>query len=61
VTCSCSHHLSWQDLAQVLARAAADAGRDFVILDRLTQGPDHPALLAMPETEYLRCFVLLVR
>jgi len=61
VTCSCSNHLSWQDLAQSLARAASDTGRDFVILDRLTQGPDHPVLLAMPETEYLRCFVLLVR
>ncbi len=58
VTCSCSHHLSWSDLAGALAAAASDAGRDLVVLETVTQGPDHPVLLAMPETEYLRCFVL---
>jgi 23S rRNA (cytosine1962-C5)-methyltransferase len=60
VTCSCSHHLSWQDMLDVLARAAQDSGRDFTVLDRTTQGADHPVLLAMPESEYLRCFFLRV-
>lgn len=60
VTCSCSHYLFWQDMIDMLAAAAQEAGRNFVVLDRITQGPDHPVLLAMPESEYLRCFVLRV-
>ncbi len=60
VTCSCSHYLFWQDMLDMLVAAAQDAGRSFVILERLTQGPDHPVLLAMPESEYLRCFILRV-
>jgi len=60
VTCSCSHYLFWQDMIDMLALAAQDAGRSFVIVDRVTQGPDHPVLLAMPESEYLRCFILRV-
>lgn len=60
VSCSCSHHLFWQDMLDMLARAAQDAGRSFVITERTTQGPDHPVLLSMPETEYLRCFFLRV-
>ena len=58
VSASCSHHLGWQDLLDVLTGAAQDAGRQFTIVNRLTQGPDHPVLLSMPESEYLRCFVL---
>ncbi len=58
VTSSCSHYLFWQDLLDVLVGAAQDAGRSFTITDRSTQGPDHPVLLSMPESEYLRCFVL---
>lgn len=60
VTCSCSHYLFWQDMIDMLVLAAQDAGRSFVVLDRVTQGPDHPVLLAMPESEYLRCFILRV-
>jgi 23S rRNA (cytosine1962-C5)-methyltransferase len=58
VSSSCSHYLFWQDLLDVLVTAAQDAGRSFTILDRTTQGPDHPVLLAMPESEYLRGFIL---
>jgi len=58
VTSSCSHHLSWQDMFDVLCAAAQDAGRDFMLLDRSTQGPDHPVLLSMPESEYLRSVFL---
>lgn len=60
VSCSCSHYLFWQDMLDMLAAAAQDAGREFVILERTTQGPDHPVLLSMPESEYLRCFILRV-
>ena len=60
VSSSCSHYLFWEDLLQILTRAAQDAGRSFRIINRIGQGPDHPILLNMPETEYLRCFFLEV-
>ncbi len=60
VTSSCSHYLFWQDLLDILIAAAQDAQRSFKIIDRTTQGPDHPIILSMPETEYLRCFFLTV-
>jgi len=60
VSSSCSHYLFWQDMLDMLVAAAQDAGRTFTILDRTTQGPDHPVLLSMPESEYLRGFVLQV-
>jgi 23S rRNA (cytosine1962-C5)-methyltransferase len=44
----------------VLVAATEDIGREFTILDRSTQGPDHPFLLSMPESEYLRGFILQV-
>lgn len=58
VSSSCSHYLFWQDLHEMLASAAQVVGRDFTVLDRTMQGPDHPVLLSMPETEYLRGLVL---
>jgi len=60
VTSSCSHYLFWQDLLDILIEAASDCKRNFKIINRTTQGPDHPILLSMPETEYLRCFFLAV-
>jgi 23S rRNA (cytosine1962-C5)-methyltransferase len=60
VSSSCSHYLFWQDMLDMLVAAAQDVGREFTILDRTTQGPDHPVLLSMPESEYLRGFVLQV-
>jgi 23S rRNA (cytosine1962-C5)-methyltransferase len=60
VSSSCSHYLFWQDMLDMLVAAAQDAGRTLAILDRATQGPDHPVLLSMPESEYLRCFILRV-
>ena len=60
VSSSCSHYLFWQDMLDMLVAAAQDAGRTLAILDRSTQGPDHPVLLSMPESEYLRCFILRV-
>lgn len=57
ITCSCSHHLSEGLFAEMLAEAARDAGCWVRILERRTQASDHPILLAMPETFYLKCFI----
>ncbi len=58
VTCSCSHHLSESHFIEILADAARDAGRTLRILERRTQSQDHPVLLAVPETQYLKCLIL---
>lgn len=58
VSCSCSYHISEEQLWEILISAAADARRSFQILEKRTQGRDHPILLALPETYYLKCFVL---
>ena len=60
VTCSCSHHLSEADLLQLTAEAALDAGRQLRVLERRTQSQDHPILLTVPETHYLKCLILEV-
>lgn len=58
VTCSCSHHVSWADLEGAVASAAADASRRVRLLERRGAAPDHPVVLNLPETEYLKCLVL---
>ena len=60
VTCSCSHHLSWADLEATVASAAADAQRRVRLRERRGAAPDHPVVLNLPETEYLKCLVLEV-
>lgn len=60
VTCSCSHHLSEAMLLQLVAEAALDAGRTLRVAERRTQGRDHPILLTVPETHYLKCLILEV-
>jgi 23S rRNA (cytosine1962-C5)-methyltransferase len=60
VTCSCSHHLSEAMLLEIVAEAALDAGRELRVLERRTQAQDHPILLTVPETHYLKCLVLQV-
>ncbi len=60
VTCSCSHHVSWSDLEGSVASATADAGRRVRLLERRGAAPDHPVVLNLPETEYLKCLVLEV-
>jgi 23S rRNA (cytosine1962-C5)-methyltransferase len=60
VTCSCSHHVSWADLESAVAAAAADASRRVRLLERRGAAPDHPVVLNLPETEYLKCLVLEV-
>jgi 23S rRNA (cytosine1962-C5)-methyltransferase len=60
VTCSCSHHLSEAMLLEIVAAAALDAGRTLRVLERRTQAQDHPILLTVPETHYLKCLILEV-
>ncbi len=60
VTCSCSHHVQESALLQVVAEAALDARRTLRILERRTQAQDHPILLTVPETLYLKCVIFEV-
>lgn len=57
VTCSCSHHISAADFAATIAAAGADAGRRVRLLERRGAAPDHPVILTIPETEYLKCLI----
>jgi len=58
VSCSCSHHMSEAALLEIIAEAALDAGRTLRVLERRTQAADHPILLTVPETHYLKCLIL---
>ena len=58
VTCSCSHHISPDVFEGVVAGAAVDARREVRLLARLGQPVDHPALLNVPETSYLKVLIL---
>ncbi len=58
VTCSCSHHLDDVLFRQVLMEAARAAHRPFRVIEWTGESPDHPQLLAVPETHYLKCVVL---
>jgi 23S rRNA (cytosine1962-C5)-methyltransferase len=58
VTCSCSHHIPEHFFLELVAEAANDARREVVIVDRRTQARDHPILLTMPETHYLKCLII---
>jgi len=60
VTCSCSHHLSEAMLLEIVAAASLDTGRKLRVLERRTQAQDHPILLTVPETMYLKCLILEV-
>jgi 23S rRNA (cytosine1962-C5)-methyltransferase len=60
VTCSCSHHVGWADLEAAVRSAAVDAHRQVRLLERRGAALDHPVVLNLPETEYLKCLVLEV-
>lgn len=60
VTCSCSHHMRYPDFIDVIALAAREAGRNVTVAGVGRQGPDHPWIPAMPETEYLKVVLLAV-
>jgi 23S rRNA (cytosine1962-C5)-methyltransferase len=60
VTCSCSHHVPLQEFTEVVAAAASDAGRRVQMLENRGAAPDHPAILTLPETSYLKCLICRV-
>ncbi len=60
VTCSCSGKLSPEGFGAIVEEAARDAGRMVQLLERRGAGRDHPPLLGVPETEYLKCWILRV-
>jgi 23S rRNA (cytosine1962-C5)-methyltransferase len=60
VTCSCSHHVPLQEFTEVVAAAASDAGKRVQVLEIRGAAPDHPAVLTLPETSYLKCLICRV-
>ena len=58
ITCSCSYNVSESAFADVVASAAADAHADVAVVEKRMQGRDHPVLMTVPETFYLKCFIL---
>ena len=60
VTCSCSFHVSESDFLDMLTSAAVDAHRSVRIREKRTQASDHPILLGVPETYYLKCVICSV-
>jgi len=60
LTCSCSYHITEALFLQILAEAANDARKSIVVAERRTQAQDHPILLTMPETHYLKCLIVKV-
>lgn len=60
VTCSCSHHVGLADFTEMLAAAASDAGRRVQLLETRSAAPDHPEVLTLPETRYLKCLIARV-
>ena len=57
VTCSCSFHVSEAEFLEMLGSAASDAGRSVRILEKRGAAQDHPVLLNVPETSYLKCVI----
>ena len=60
VTCTCSYHMSEAMFLDMIAEAASDARRRVQIIERRTQSSDHPVLIGVPETLYLKCVVARV-
>jgi len=55
---SCSNYIKWEDMYNILKEGTGFSGRNFVILDIMSQSPDHPVLSTFPESEYLRGFLI---
>ena len=60
ITSTCSYHMGEDAFLNVIADAAADANRAVQIIEKRTQSRDHPVLVSMPETYYLKCIILRV-
>jgi 23S rRNA (cytosine1962-C5)-methyltransferase len=60
LTCSCSYHVGASDLLEVVSSAAQDSHKIVRILENRGQAKDHPSVLGIPETAYLKCLILAV-
>ena len=60
ITASCTYHVDEERFEEMLDSAAADAKRRVQIVEKRGAGKDHPVLLSLRETRYLKCFVLRV-
>ena len=60
VTCSCSHHVSLADFTSAVAAAAADTGRRVRVIETRGAALDHPHIITIPETHYLKCLICRV-
>jgi 23S rRNA (cytosine1962-C5)-methyltransferase len=58
VTCSCSYHVTEALFADIVYEAAVDAQAHVTVVEKRMQGRDHPVMLGVPETYYLKCFIL---
>jgi 23S rRNA (cytosine1962-C5)-methyltransferase len=60
ISASCSFHVRWPDFLTMIGEAARDSGRRVTMVEHLTQGADHPEVVTIPETGYLKGVVLRV-
>jgi 23S rRNA (cytosine1962-C5)-methyltransferase len=58
VTCSCSYNVSETMFVDIVSEAAADVGATVTLVEKPAQARDHPILLNVPETYYLKCLIL---
>jgi 23S rRNA (cytosine1962-C5)-methyltransferase len=58
VTCSCSYHVNEAAFAEIIYEASVDAQAHVTVVEKRMQGRDHPVMLGVPETYYLKCFIL---
>jgi 23S rRNA (cytosine1962-C5)-methyltransferase len=58
ITCSCSYHVSEAMFAEIVYEAAVDAPASVTVVEKRMQSRDHPVLLGVPESYYLKCFIL---
>ena len=57
ITCTCSYHMTEPQFHEVINEAAADARRRLQVVERRVQSGDHPVLVGVPETLYLKCVI----
>jgi 23S rRNA (cytosine1962-C5)-methyltransferase len=58
ITCSCSYNISEEQFGSILHEAAVDSRVPVTVVEKRMQGRDHPVLMGVPETYYLKCFIL---
>jgi 23S rRNA (cytosine1962-C5)-methyltransferase len=58
ITCSCSYHVHEAELEEILAAAVQDAACTATLVEKRRQARDHPILIGVPETSYLKCFIV---